>query len=86
MAVLKRYRRKGIGKKLLRHAIRLALRRGVRKIYLHAQVAVIGFYEALGFRCAGDVFSEAGIPHRKMIYIRDTQSRKRKTPRLGPPF
>jgi predicted GNAT family N-acyltransferase len=78
MAVLKSYRRKGIGKKLLRHAIKLAQRRGAQQIYLHAQVPVIGFYEALGFRCAGKVFSEAGIPHRKMIYVRHAQRIKRK--------
>src|SRR5687767_2234827 len=35
MAVLKSYRRKGIGKKLLMHAIAMAERLGVRKIYLH---------------------------------------------------
>jgi predicted GNAT family N-acyltransferase len=68
MAVLRSYRRKGIGKKLLRQAIILARKRGAEEIYLHAQVPVIGFYEAQGFRCAGKVFTEAGIPHRKMIY------------------
>jgi predicted GNAT family N-acyltransferase len=31
---------------------------------------VIGFYETMGFRCAGPVFDEAGIPHRKMILSR----------------
>jgi predicted GNAT family N-acyltransferase len=67
MAVLKNYRRKGIGTKLLRKAILTAQRQGVQHIYLHAQVPVIGFYEALAFRCVGPVFTEAGIPHRKMI-------------------
>jgi predicted GNAT family N-acyltransferase len=67
MAVLKSYRRKGIGKKLLTRAVELATRRRARRIYLHAQVPVIGFYEATGFRAVGPVFDEAGIPHRKMI-------------------
>ena len=67
MAVLKSYRRRGVGGKLLERAIALARRRNARKIYLHAQVPVIGFYEAMGFRCTGPVFDEAGIPHRKMI-------------------
>jgi predicted GNAT family N-acyltransferase len=67
MAVLKNYRGKGIGTKLLRRAIITALRQGAQKIYLHAQVPVIGFYEAMAFRCVGAVFKEAGIPHRKMV-------------------
>jgi predicted GNAT family N-acyltransferase len=67
MAVLKRSRRKKIGKKLLTRAIATAKKHGARKIYLHAQVAVIGFYESAGFRCAGPVFDEAGIAHRKMV-------------------
>ena len=66
MAVLKTHRSKGAGKKLLRRAIATARRLGATKIYLHAQVPVIGFYEAAGFRCVGAVFNEAGIPHRKM--------------------
>jgi len=67
MAVLKNYRRKGIGTKLLRRAIVIARRRGAQNIYLHAQVPVIGFYQAMAFRCVGPVFREAGIAHQKMV-------------------
>ena len=70
MAVLKSYRGRGIGKRLLKRAIATARRRGAHRIYLHAQVPVIGFYKALGFCCIGPVFKEAGIPHRKMILTR----------------
>ena len=73
MAVLKNYRRKGIGTKLLRKAILTAQRQGVQHIYLHAQVPVIGFYEALAFRCVGPVFTEGGIPHRKMVLTNDSE-------------
>lgn len=69
MAVLKSYRKRGVGKKLLQRSVVIAKRRGAQKIYLHAQVPVIGFYEARGFRCAGPIFAEAGIPHRKMILV-----------------
>jgi predicted GNAT family N-acyltransferase len=55
---------------LLKRAVAAARRRRAQAIYLHAQVPVIGFYEAFGFRCAGPVFEEAGIPHRKMILMR----------------
>jgi predicted GNAT family N-acyltransferase/gamma-glutamylcyclotransferase (GGCT)/AIG2-like uncharacterized protein YtfP len=67
MAVLKSYRRRGVGKALLKRAIVNARKLGAEKIYLHAQTPVIGFYEKMGFRCVGPVFDEAGIPHRKMI-------------------
>ena len=67
MAVLKSYRGKGVGKKLLQRAVTTAKKLGARTIYLHAQVPVIEFYEKLGFRCVAAVFDEAGIPHRKMI-------------------
>lgn len=68
MAVLKSHRGKGVGRKLLQRAIAAAEKAGAKRIYLHAQVAVIGFYEKLGFRCVGPVFEEGKIPHRKMIY------------------
>ena len=71
MAVLKSHRRKKVGKKLLIRAITTAKKRGARKIYLHAQVAVIAFYESAGFRCVGPVFDEAGIAHRKMVLGRN---------------
>jgi len=68
MAVLKSNRGRGVGRRLLKRAIETARWLGARKIYLHAQLPVIGFYQALGFRCVGRVFREAGIPHRKMIH------------------
>jgi predicted GNAT family N-acyltransferase len=67
MAVLKRYRKKGVGTKLLKRAIAVAKKQTAQTIYLHAQVAVIDFYQAAGFHCVGPIFHEAGIPHRKMI-------------------
>ena len=67
MAVLKSYRGKGVGKALLKRAIKLARKRRAKAIYLHAQVSVVGFYEKMGFRSVGRVFMEAGIPHRKLV-------------------
>ena len=70
MAVLKKYRRKGIGAALLTRVIAAAKRRGARIIFLHAQMTVIEFYEKMGFRCVGPVFDEAGIAHRQMVLKR----------------
>ena len=69
MAVLKRYRGKGVGKELLTRSVGLARKKGAKGIFLHAQAAVVGFYEKRGFHCVGRVFVEAGIPHRKMVLI-----------------
>ena len=67
MAVLKSYRSKGVGKALLKRAVESARKSKSKRIYLHAQIPVVGFYEKMGFRCVGGVFTEAGIPHRKMV-------------------
>jgi predicted GNAT family N-acyltransferase len=67
MAVLKNYRRKGVGAALLKRAVLAANKLQARRIYLNAQVAVMGFYERMGFRAVGRVFTEGGIAHRKMI-------------------
>jgi len=68
MAVLKSYRRRGVGKKLLTRTLAVARQAQARQIYLHAQVAVSGFYERMNFRPVGAIFDEAGIAHRKMIW------------------
>ena len=75
MAVLKSYRGIGVGLKLLKRAIATAKRKRTRRIYLHSQVPVIGFYESSGFRAVGPVFDEAGIPHRKMTWTKQSPVR-----------
>lgn len=67
MAVLKSYRRRGIGAQLLKRAVAAAKKLPARQIYLNAQVAVLAFYERQDFRAVGAVFDEAGIAHRKMV-------------------
>src|ERR1043166_7895758 len=72
MAVLKSFRRRGTGKRLLDRAIAAARRAGAEEIFLHAEVPFIPFYEPAGFRAIGRTFDEAGIPHRKMILTTST--------------
>jgi len=66
MAVLPEYRGRGIGRQVLDYLVVAARERGARLAYLHAQVPVEGFYLKYGFRPVGEVFEEAGIPHRRM--------------------
>jgi len=67
MAVLKNFRKKGIGLKILLRLIDIGRRRGLNKIYLSAQRHAIPFYEKAGFTARGPVYAEAGIDHRLMI-------------------
>jgi predicted GNAT family N-acyltransferase len=38
-------------------------------LILHSQVSAIPFYEKQGFQIHGNVYDEAGIPHRNMIHL-----------------
>jgi len=67
MAVLKPYRGLGVGEKLLTTVLAHAEKTGLNRIYLHAQVQVVGFYRAFGFTTEGEEFMDAGIPHRAMV-------------------
>lgn len=66
MAVLKAWRRQGVGGVILQWLIRQARQRGLRELQLHAQTHALGFYRAHGFMADGGIFIEAGIPHQRM--------------------
>ncbi len=66
VAVLERFRGRGLGDALM-DAIEAALRgRGYREALLGAQLQAVPFYEKRGFIAEGPVFLDAGIPHKKM--------------------
>lgn len=67
MAVLVDYRNAGTGTKLLQFVLQTSAEKSLDSVYLHAQVTAIAFYEKHGFVSLGDVFYEAGIPHRAML-------------------
>jgi predicted GNAT family N-acyltransferase len=66
VAVLPDVRRGGVGRALMRALEAEARQRGFAEVVLDAQVPAIPFYERLGYVAEGDVFVEAGIPHRRM--------------------
>lgn len=66
MAVLKDWRRRGVGRALLRALVGAARQRGDRDVLLNSQVHALGFYGAEGFETEGPVYEEAGIPHQVM--------------------
>ncbi len=69
VAVRQAQRGSGIGAALMQHLMaRLRNHPKVTRIVLSAQIQALAFYEKLGFMAEGDVYEEAGIPHRKMIH------------------
>ena len=66
MAVLSPWRGCGVGQALLDEVLRLARSQGMTSVYLAAQLTAIGFYQRSGFVAYGEVFPDAGIPHRRM--------------------
>ena len=66
MAVLKPWRRRGIGSRLLVAMVQAARARGESRVLLSAQVHALPFYRAHGFQTEGPVYEEAGIPHQAM--------------------
>ncbi|MGH7254450.1 MAG: GNAT family N-acetyltransferase [Nitrospirales bacterium] len=80
MAVLKAFRRRGVGRTLVLALILAARRRGLQRISLAAQTQAVGFYEKYGFRLEGEEFMDAGIPHCLMT-MRLAERRPERTPR-----
>lgn len=66
LAVIPEERRRGLGTELVLALLAAGRAAGHRELRLAAQLRVTGFYERLGFEGYGDVFDDAGIPHRWM--------------------
>jgi predicted GNAT family N-acyltransferase len=66
MAVLKQFRRQGIGMHILTCIEEELKGRQITEAVLHAQMIAVPFYKACGFTSIGDTFYEAGIEHIKM--------------------
>jgi len=69
MAVLKRYRRKGIGKEMLLFLDTIWKDKQVQQVIIHAQLEVVPFYKLCGFDEFGSPFREASIKHIEMRKI-----------------
>ena len=67
LAVLSEYRQQGIGKRLMESALFTIAEQNKSTAIVHAQAYIAQLYQQLGFSIVGDKFTEAGIPHVKMI-------------------
>lgn len=69
VAVLAEYRNQTIGRQLMQFILCWCKQcNPARKIYLHAQISKLQFYEYLGFVPYGNIFMDAGIEHIEMWY------------------
>ena len=66
MAVLNDLQGKGIGRALMNFAENLARDRGYKIMSMHARKNAVGFYEKMGYKVAGNEFTEITIPHYVM--------------------
>ncbi|GAB2953885.1 GNAT family N-acetyltransferase [Hymenobacter coalescens] len=70
-AVLADYRNQQVGAALLQAVLRdVAAAYPEAEVYLHAQLAAVRFYLRHGFETVGEQFTEAGIEHYKMRWVR----------------
>ena len=69
MAVLKRYRKKGVGRAIMKKILKNYLNSSkINKLILNSQIEAKDFYKKFGFVEVGNEFVEANIKHQKMIY------------------
>lgn len=66
VAVLRAWRRRGVGKALMDALEQSAIQQGFSILRLHAQEGALPFYDAIGYHREGPMFEEAGIPHQEM--------------------
>ena len=67
LAVLKKYRRQGAGKLIMKELMKWAQDMNLEKVWLSSQWHAHSFYLDLGFVCVGEIYEEAGIDHIKMF-------------------
>jgi len=66
VAVVRDWRKRGVGRALMRRLIGVARERGDPVLIVNAQVDAMPFYARDGFAATGAQFKEAGIDHRVM--------------------
>jgi predicted GNAT family N-acyltransferase len=73
VAVLPEYRGQDYGTLVMQTLVHACYTMGGLRQEVHAQLAVRGFYEKLGFTAYGEVYEEAGIPHINMYHEGDSE-------------
>lgn len=67
MVVSSTLQRGGIGQQLLRYAEAFIAEKDMNRIELNARTNAQNFYEKVGYEIEGEVFTQATLPHIRMI-------------------
>lgn len=62
IAVLKEYRKKGLGEVVVKELEKLGRSNGCSKSVIHGELSAAKFYEKLGYTISSDVYEEDGEP------------------------
>ena len=68
VAVVATHRRAGVGTAVMERLHAIASERKQPRLWCHAQLTAVPFYERLGYARSGPIFVEAGIDHVRMEY------------------
>jgi predicted GNAT family N-acyltransferase len=68
VAIVATHRRTGVGRAIMWRLHDIAREQHQPRLWCHAQVTAVPFYERLGYVRSGPVFVEAGIDHVRMDY------------------
>lgn len=66
MLVTPEFRRRGLGRLLVRHMEAALREHSVPLLYMNARLEAVDFYARCGYTCVGDEFVHATIPHLRM--------------------
>lgn len=66
VAVLKEYRKMGIGEEVMEAVENKAKELGADEIFLSAQTQAVGFYEKIGYVAYGEMYYDQHCPHLAM--------------------
>jgi ElaA protein len=66
VVVSDKHRSEGLGRKLMKTAVKYIQNQGIESIRLEAQTYLVNFYASLGFQVDGAEYLEDGIPHISM--------------------
>lgn len=67
IAVVKEYRKHGLGAEVVKELERLAIAKGAKKLLISAQVRSQGFYEKCGYVATDETYYEEHVTHVKML-------------------
>jgi len=83
MAVLKPFRKKGVGSSILRAILKYGIEQKFAELILDAQVRALPFYKDNGFVVTGREFKDAGIAHVPMAIDLNKYIHRRFEPNLA---